>query len=104
MRLTFAFVQNLARYTVELKRVYGGWSGIEAATARARGVAEEIRGEGTPVRFLRSVFVPEDESCFFLYEGPSPDAVRDAAVRAELTVEHVEETIALELPDQEVRP
>lgn len=97
-------MQTLARYTVELKRPHGGWSGIEAATARARGVAEEIRAEGTPVRFLRSVFVPEDESCFFLYEGPSADTVRDAAVRAELTVEHVEETIALELPDQEVKP
>jgi hypothetical protein len=97
-------VQTLARYTVELKRPRGGWSGIEAATARARRVAEEMRGEGTPVRFLRSVFVPEDESCFFLYEGPSVAAVRDAAGRADLAVAQVDETIALEARDQEVRP
>jgi uncharacterized protein DUF4242 len=97
-------VQTVARYTVELNRPSGGWTGIEAATARARRVAEEMRGEGTPVRFLRSVFVPEDESCFFLYEGPNADVVRDAAGRAELAVAHVDETIALESRDQEVRP
>lgn len=89
-------MQTLARFTVELNRPGGGWSGIEAATARARRAAEEMRAEGTPVRFLRSVFVPEDESCFFLYEGPSAEAVRAAAGRAELTVAHVDETIALE--------
>jgi len=89
-------VQTLARYTVELSQPPGGWSGIEAATARARRAAEEMRAEGTPVRFLRSVFVPEDESCFFLYEGPSVEAVQDAAGRAELTVAHVDETIALD--------
>jgi hypothetical protein len=63
-----------------------------------------MSAEGTPVRFLRSVFVPEDESCFFLYEGPSAEVVRDAAGRAELAVAQVDETITLELPDQEVRP
>lgn len=98
-------MQALARFTVELSRPEGGWSGIEAATARARRAAEEMRGEGTPVRFLRSVFVPEDESCFFLYEGPSADAVRDAADRAELTVAQVDETIDARIPrDQEATP
>ena len=59
-----------------------------------------MRTAGIPVRFLRSVFVPEDESCFFLYEGPNTDAVRDAAGRAELTVAHIDKTIGLE-PEEE---
>ena len=52
------------------------------------------------MRFLRSVFVPEDESCFFLYEGPTADAVREAAARAELVVAQVDETLALELEEE----
>ena len=100
MARTFGLVQTLARYAVELNRPDGGWTGIEAATARARRAAAEKRTEGTPVRFLRSVFVPEDESCFFLYEGPNADAVRDAAGRAELTVAHIDKTIGLE-PEEE---
>jgi hypothetical protein len=46
------------------------------------------------VRFLRSVFVPEDESCFYLYEAASADDVREAARRAELPVDHVVEAIS----------
>jgi hypothetical protein len=45
--------------------------------------------EGTPVRYLRSIFVPEDEICFLLYEAGSADAVREAALRARLPVERV---------------
>jgi Nickel responsive protein SCO4226-like len=41
------------------------------------------------VRFLRSVFVPEDETCFYLYEATSAEAVRTAARRAALAVEDV---------------
>ena len=59
-----------------------------------------MRTAGVPVRFLRSVFVPEDESCFFLYEGPTADAVREAAARAELVVAQVDETLALELEEE----
>ena len=37
--------------------------------------------EGTaPVRFDRSIYVPEDEICFFVFDAPSG---RDAALAAE---------------------
>jgi hypothetical protein len=45
------------------------------------------------VRFLRSIFVPEDETCFYLYEAVSVDAVREAARRATVHVERVTETV-----------
>ena len=48
-----------------------------------------MQREGIPVRFVRSVFVPEDETCFYLYEAASVDAVREAARRAALPVEAV---------------
>jgi hypothetical protein len=71
-------------FAVELLAPDAGWSEVREATARAREVAEQMRGEGTHVRFLRSVFVPEDGACFFLFEGSSERHVREAVERAEL--------------------
>ena len=59
---------------------------------RANRAAVELTSEGTPVRFVRSIFVPSDETCFLLYEARSVDAVREAATRASLSYEHVAET------------
>lgn len=48
-----------------------------------------MTSEGTPIRFLRSVFVPEDDVCFFLYEAPTLEAVHAAARKAGLTARRV---------------
>jgi len=42
------------------------------------------------------VFVPEDEACFYVYEAPSADDVREAARRAELPLVSVVEAITAE--------
>ncbi len=61
---------------------------------RARIAAEELTREGNPIRFLRSIFIPEDETCFYLYEAASVEAVRELATRAALPFERVAETLA----------
>jgi hypothetical protein len=61
---------------------------------RARLAAAEVDGEGKAVRYLRSILVPEDETCFYLYEAGSADAVREAARRAGLPFERISEAIA----------
>jgi hypothetical protein len=43
-----------------------------------------VSEEGSDVRFLQAILVPADETCFYLYEASSPDAVREAANRAGL--------------------
>jgi hypothetical protein len=55
----------------------------------ARLAAKQMSREGTPVRCMRSIFVPEDETCFLLYEADSANAVREAALRARLPVDRV---------------
>ena len=68
----------------------------EAAVAgadSARLAAEELTRRGTPVRYLSSIFVPEDETCFHLYEAISADAIRKVAQRADLSFERVLEAI-----------
>lgn len=60
----------------------------------ARRAAEELARGGTPVRYQRSIFVPEDETCFCLYEAESAEAVREAARRAELPFQRIAEAFA----------
>ena len=47
-----------------------------ARERRARSVADEL----TSVSFDRSIHVPEDETCFFIFDAPSS---RDALLAAE---------------------
>ncbi len=68
---------------------------VDADSEAARRAAESVTREGTKVRFLRSIFVPEDETCFYLYEAGSADAVREAAGRAGLAFERVAETVVV---------
>lgn len=89
------------RYTVELHLPRTGWEDLQEAAARARQATEQMRREGEHVRFLRSIFVPEDDACFFLYEGSSAQSVRDAAVRAELGVRRVDAALQLDLDEGE---
>jgi hypothetical protein len=49
--------------------------------------------EGQRVRYLRSIFVPEDEICFLLFEAASPELVGKASRRAELAYERIVEAI-----------
>ena len=50
-------------------------------------------GGGTPVRYLRSLFVPDDETCFLLYEAASAEAVRETVRRAGLAFERITEAV-----------
>jgi hypothetical protein len=67
-------------YLVEIFLARGD-AGERTARARlARSAAEELTREGTRVRFDRSIHVPEDEICFFVFDAPS---AREAALVAQ---------------------
>jgi hypothetical protein len=75
-------VQERAQYHfVELRRPELGWNELQALAAQARSAAEQVNSAETPVRFLRSIFVPDGETCFQLFEGTAA-AVAEAASRA----------------------
>ena len=79
----------MAEFLVELYVSGVDPGAVERDAERARLGAEELTREGKPVRYLRSIFVPEDETCFFLFEAASADSVREAATRAALPFERV---------------
>jgi hypothetical protein len=56
--------------------------------------AHQLTREGIPVRFLHSIYVPEDETAFYLFQALSVEAVHEAAARAGLQVEHISEAIS----------
>ena len=66
---------------------------VERAALRTQRAAIRMSRRGTPVRYLRSIYVREDETCFLLYAAESIDAVREAARATGRGFEHVAEVI-----------
>jgi hypothetical protein len=77
----------MGTFLVELYAADG--AAVARGVALTRRAAERLTCEGTRVRHLRSIFVPEDETCFFLYEAASAEAVDLAARESGLPFERV---------------
>jgi hypothetical protein len=61
----------------------------EATIARATLAAASIAAEGDQIRYLRAIFLPDDETCLLLFEAASSDVVRMLAQRARLDPDRV---------------
>ena len=72
---------------------------LSAAAARAKSTTAQMSEEGTPIRYLRSTFVPGDEKCYCLFDGPSADAVEQANKRADIPYERVVEAMHIASED-----
>jgi hypothetical protein len=69
---------------------YGaGTSAMEDARQRARLTAEL----GTGVRYVRTTFLPADETILHLFEAPSASALDEAGRRAALQFERIVEAV-----------
>ena len=81
-------------YLVESYLARGGAGERTTRERRARSAAEELTREGPRVRFDRSIHVPEDEICFFVFDAPSAHDAALAAQRARLGPVRVVEAIS----------
>jgi hypothetical protein len=50
--------------------------------SRARSAAEELGRAGIKVQYVRTTFLPDDETCFHLVEADSRDTVGELCRRA----------------------
>jgi hypothetical protein len=82
----------VGRYLAELYLSKGAARDVAAATARARAAAAETHD--VPIRCLRSIFVPDDETWFLLYDAPTAAAVKRAVERAGLPCARIVEAVA----------
>jgi hypothetical protein len=85
-------------YLVEVYVPRNGAAGVHQAAARARETAQQLCGEGMAVRYVRAIFVPEDETCFHVFEATSPEAVRAASERAEFPAQRIVQAVGTQ-PD-----
>jgi Protein of unknown function (DUF4242) len=67
--------------------------GLNYLVARAK-----LATTGTPVSHIRSYFVPEDDMCMHVFEGPSVAAVQKIADSAGLETERIVQSVG-ELAD-----
>lgn len=81
-------------YLVEAYLARGDVAGRAARERRARSAAEELTRQGTRVRFNRTIHIPEDEICFFVFDAPSGRDAALAAQRAELAPLRVVEAVS----------
>ncbi len=81
------------------------WPGVDDAAVRIAGAraarsADELTRGGTPVRYLGSLLLWEDEVVLYQFEGTA-DAVRVAAERAHVPFERILETTRSSRPATE---
>lgn len=88
----------MSTYAVERSLPGVAAGDLAGAQARAIDTAKEMNEEGTGIRYLRSLFLPESGRCTCLFEADSPEAVERLNRRAELPFERIVE--AMDLPPQ----
>lgn len=72
---------------------------LRHAASRANATTAEMSREGTPIRYLRSTYLPAEQKCFCLFEAASPELVRKANERAQLPVQRITEALAVSAED-----
>ena len=85
---------SVPRYLVEAYVPRSGVQEAQAAAGRARAAAKRLSREGNAVRYVRTTFLPDDETCFHIFEAASEEAVsevcRQAGIRSGRIVPAVE--------------
>jgi Protein of unknown function (DUF4242) len=94
----------MPEFLVELYVAHDDHGAARQQAERADQAAAELTRQGRPVQCLRSIFVPEDETCFLLYEAPAIEAVEDAVRRAGLPLAHVSAAESASAPDPAEAP
>lgn len=82
-------------YMVERSLKGIGMSDLAAAQRAAITTSNEYTTKGTPIRYIRSTFAPEDGRCMCLFEAGSADDVKRLNDEAKLPYSRVVEALDL---------
>lgn len=74
----------MPRYLVETYLARSQAGERDARHERASCAAKDLTREGTPVLLQHSIYVPEDEICFFVFDAPVAHEAALATQRAGL--------------------
>ena len=81
----------MAEFLVE--RYVSDASVAENGAEQARITATRMTRNGMPIRLVRSIFLPEDETSLLLFEAASAEIVRETARNAGLSIDRIAEAI-----------
>jgi hypothetical protein len=84
----------VAQFLAEAYRPTGNRSSLAADTARLHAAAGRLER----VELLSTLYVPEDEVCFFLFESDSVELVAEASRIARLGFDRVQPVVAIDQP------
>jgi hypothetical protein len=84
------------RFVVES---YSSGAGVDEARKRARRTAE--LGEG--VTYLRTMFLPADETVLHVFDAPSAEALGEAGLRAALPFQRISEAVEAPMDEEQRR-
>ena len=82
-------------YMVERSLKGIAMSDLAAAQKAAIATSKQFSAEGTPVRYIRSTFVPESGACMCLFEASEADAVKRVNEAAKIPFDRVTEALDL---------
>jgi len=85
----------MATFMVERYLPGAGSGEAAAADLLAKQVAMHVRAEGATVRHLQSLFVPQDEQCFVVFQATSAHTLAETIQRAGIAYERITEVIDL---------
>ncbi|HEX9898080.1 MAG TPA: DUF4242 domain-containing protein [Candidatus Methylomirabilis sp.] len=68
---------------------------LAAAQRRAIETGQRLTGEGKPVRYIRSTFVPGESHCMCLFEAPNPQLVKELNEAAQIPFSRIVEALDL---------
>jgi hypothetical protein len=80
---------EMKHFLVELYVPRRAASGFEEEAQRVRSVTTDLHRGGLQIRYLRSLFLPEDETCLYLFEASGVEAVEEAVRSAGLEYERI---------------
>jgi hypothetical protein len=72
-----------------VERYLRGGEGLADVAKALRRCGRELTREGEPVRYVRSIFLPGDETCLDLYVASSAEAVGEATRRAGVSYDRI---------------
>ena len=87
----------MPNYCLELYLPPASASQIEAAAADAQRAAGASASRGR-VRYLRTTYLADDETCLHFFEAASVEHMTDAAQRAGLTPDRITRSVDPDIP------
>jgi len=66
---------------------------LAAAKERVRAAATQVSRSDHHIRYVRAIYVPEDETCFYVFDASSADLVAEVSDLAGLGDGRVVETL-----------